>query len=332
MKEVYLKLPNLGLANRLRILVSAIIFAADRRAKLFVDWRPSASLGASLNDLFREQAWDQGESNASVLLKTNGIRLDFEEEDSVMLEPKGQFATRDLDCREYFERKRKVYSELVATTTVQPKLKKLRTFLKEKMVFGLHIRVFDEKYDWPVVPPQNSSSTAVRWDDVAPAKLHVDAAKQLLTRHPRAYVFVCSNDLATAETVVNALKPRAFSIHHVHNRNSLDGVLAGLLDFLVLAESTLILHTFGSSFGEEAAAVRGVPSIRIRSQGHLLGVDLNRPFCHHPLFENSDSSSSSLREACFTDPSHGREICARPMVRAPCNAVLQAWGVRDVYC
>mgnify|MGYP007125884600 CR=1 FL=1 len=47
---------------------------------------------------------------------------------------------------------------------------------------------------------------------------------------------------------------------------------AALADWLVLGDAALVLHTFGSSFGEESASRNGVPSVRLRSGGHVLGV------------------------------------------------------------
>jgi len=51
-------------------------------------------------------------------------------------------------------------------------------------------------------------------------------------------------------------------------------VLFGLVEFGMLSRTDFVVHSFASSFGEEAAAVRNVPSMKIRKGGNIGGIDL----------------------------------------------------------
>ena len=104
------------------------------------------------------------------------------------------------------------------------------------------------------------------------------------------------------------------------------GQRAALADWLVLGDSALIMHTFGSSFGEESASRSGVPSVRLRSGGHVLGVDINRDSCGHVGMRAAETQGS---EHCFEQA--GAQVCSPPLELKPC-AMEEAWGLPDVFC
>ena len=104
------------------------------------------------------------------------------------------------------------------------------------------------------------------------------------------------------------------------------GQRAALADWLVLGDSALVLHTFGSSFGEESAARSGVPSVRLRSGGHVLGVDVNRDSCGHVGMRAAETQGS---EHCFEQA--GAQVCSPPLELKPCG-LEEAWGLPDVFC
>ena len=71
-----------------------------------------------------------------------------------------------------------------------------------------------------------------------------------------------------------------------------------------------------------------------RGATHVLGVDLNRAHCNHPLFENADDPIADDAH-CFADPGRDADdglVCAPPLVKAPCADAVAAWGIPRVYC
>ena len=99
-----------------------------------------------------------------------------------------------------------------------------------------------------------------------------------------------------------------------------------MADWLVLGDAALVLHTFGSSFGEESASRNGVPSVRLRSGGHVLGVDINRDSCGHVGMRAAETQGS---EHCFEQA--GAQVCSPPLELKPC-AMEEPWGLPDVFC
>lgn len=360
---------RLGLANRLRHLAAAAVLAADLGFELRVRWKPAHGCNATLADLFdveraglTEYAGDgpaldklldlvdgetlaavasPADTNASnvVVVRSSGVRLDLALAGggvaAVVLDPRGSFAARDVTCHEFLHRKSAFYERLAAAAhaEVARARDRLRSAVRGRLAVGLHVRGFDARFDWPVVPPEAAGEEARTWDDGAPAHAHFRAARDVLDAHPRAVVFLASNDetvkrdakaLFAASELVYADwsgAPRGLPTH---------GARAALADWLALGDAALVLHSFGSSFGEEAAARRLAPSIRVRRERHVLGVDLNRAHCHHPLFENADAPPPLEGAACFGEGD--RAVCAPPLRKAPCAAATDAWGVANVYC
>lgn len=294
-------IPKLGLANRLRVLVSAMILAEDLRSRLVVDWTPSPSCNASLRDVVR--GFDEDGSSGDVVV-SNGIRLSVENRSTVQVYATGQFAHENMSCQEYFARKQAAYKRILPEVVV-PEL------------VGLHVRKFDATYDWPVVA---ASGVAQRFDD--DVEMHFVAAERVLAQRPGAKLFVASNDLNVKRAALRRFGDRALVAIGPTTRDK-HGVYAALVDLAVLSRASLILHTFGSSFGEEAAAATNTPSVRLRRHGHVVGVDLDKPNCHHPLFHNLHSKR---QPACYAEG--GRRVCAPPLTLAPCRDVPEL----DAYC
>ena len=109
-----------------------------------------------------------------------------------------------------------------------------------------------------------------------------------------------------------------------------------MLEFEILSMCDLILHSFGSSFGEEAASVNMVPSVRLRSGGSIGGVDLERVFCGNNQLINLrgvrvQGEEGGEGEVCFEDGT-GKQVCQRKIQKVKCAGVEEQWGLVDVYC
>lgn len=245
------------------------------------------------------------------------------------------FVAQKGSCQEYYHRKRQFYRALLASLSQDVELWVQKTLhsidatgrlLSQRLLVGVHVRVFDGKHDWPVVAPQpveegrndvngdsslwvdendrdtggtSSSQTddgealiiqeAQTFDAVAPLPLFVQVMSALLRHIPTVHFFVASNyEGAKGELVGMFGAHRASSIDNrgFSNRSSVDGVKRALVDFIVLGHCALVVHGFGSSFGEEAAAIHLVPTLRLRIGGHIYGADVSFPFCNNAIFEN----------------------------------------------
>ena len=237
------------------------------------------------------------------------------------------------------------------------------------LLVGVHVRAYDPAHDWAVVPPQPSNRSAAgaaeagTWDEVAPLEAFA-AAIGAMRAHgaagARARFFVASNDARAKRALIAAFpEPGALvtladedddaragggggeaDAPPLASRDTPDGVRRALLEFLLLSGAVLILHSYGSSFGEEAAAVHGVPSVRVRKGGHIYGTDLSMAQCNQPQLINAArlreaaaaQNESAISMKCYRDPSRPDEVCTPRITKSLCGGMIEAWGVPNVYC
>lgn len=358
---------RLGLANRLRSLAAAHVFAKDTQVELVVRWKAERGCNCLSEDLFAGPPWTAFTGNTSALdgllamvnatqpsvvlqpatgrpvliLRTSGrlrwslpVALEPAKYSAIILDPRGQFASPDMDCREFLHRKRAFYTDVekasLRVAGLNETVTNLRKALADKFVVGLHVRTDDPSFDWPVVPPPDVSVAASStWDESAPVHVHFEAARRLLKRHPRAVIFLASNDAA-----VKIRAKREFAGDELvyadwggaTRATPGAGQRAALADWLVLGDAAIVLHTFGSSFGEESAARTGAPSVRLRAGGHVLGTDVNRAYCGHIGFR---AAASEAEEHCFEQA--GASVCSPPLELRNCE-LEESWGLPNVFC
>jgi hypothetical protein len=301
----------------------------------------------------------------------------------VVMRPGSIFVPHGGSCQEHYHRKRLFYRALLTSlssdvsawlqTISQHSLVRTGRFLSQRLLIGIHVRVHDQAHDWPVVAPQptkpDSTGAASESDDsalvqeaqtfdaVAPLQMFADAMTALISHIPTVHFFVASNSESAKGKLVEVFgKERVSSINNsaFSNRSSAVGVKRALVDFVLLSQSVLVVHGYGSSFGEEAAAVNLSPALRLRIGGHVYGVDVSFPFCNNAVFENgynaaqrswakfAGTSSTSLNvpdksteEVCYRDASFEGErdrICTATAQRSPCLFFQRGWGIPGVYC
>ncbi len=358
---------RLGLANRLRSLASAHVFATDADVDLVVRWKAERGCDCEAEDLFHEPPWSTFRGNGSALdgllnmvnetqpsvvlkpssgrpllvIRSSGrwrwslpVTLDAKKYSAIIIDPRGQFAHHRMDCREFLHRKRAFYQRVndaaMRVEGLNETLVNLRNALQDKFVIGLHVRTYDPSFDWPVVPPPDVSvESSTTWDESAPIRVHFEAARRVLKRHPRAVIFLASNDASVKARAKREFKDSELIYADWGGTTRATpsvGQRAALADWLVLGDAALVLHTFGSSFGEESAARSGVPSVRLRSGGHVLGVDVNRDSCGHVGMRAAETNGE---EHCFEQA--GAQVCSPPLQLKPCE-MEEAWGLPDVFC
>ena len=360
---------RLGLANRLRSLAAAHVFATDANVELVVRWKAERGCDCEAEDLFRAAvAFIQGQrlgprrppehgqrdpavrSPETVVRKTRPrhsifwtVALVFTRDtrrhkvcSAIILDPRGQFAHHQIDCREFLHRKRAFYQRVddaaMRVAGLNDTLVNLRNALQDKFVVGLHVRTYDPSFDWPVVPPPDVSvESSTTWDESAPVRVHFEAARRVLKRHPRAVIFLASNDASVKARAKREFKDSELIFADWGRRHEGDaeawgsaprwrtGWCWGMLPWCCTPS--------GSSFGEEESASRiGVPSVRLRSGGHVLGVDINRDNCGHVGMRAAETDGE---EHCFDQA--GAQVCSPPLELKPCG-LEEPWGLPDVFC
>jgi len=127
----------------------------------------------------------------------------------------------------------------------------------------------------------------------------------------------------------------------MERRDNREGVVWGLVEWIVLGKTKIILHSFGSSFGEESSAINLTPSVRMRLGGNIYGVDLGMEDCNHPQLQNirvrrgggggEGGGGGGGEEICYVD-GKDRMVCQPKLIKKLCSEVKERWGIEDVYC
>jgi hypothetical protein len=260
-------------------------------ASLFhLDPSPDSTL-TTLNSLFSptdphpyETTVDAIDESTTVY-RNVGMLIDLEifpNTERVILKANSMFLPEKMDCSAYYERKAEIYRALLDNVLVDVRAdvdgieQTLRGGRTGKLV-GVHYREFDAEHDWNVVAPQqnllNSDGTktdrgggggkAGTWREVAPLDAFLTDMRSMRERAGGAGTkfYVASNSGAAKRTLTDTFPAgTVFTLNDetdgLVKRSEPDAVALALIDFMVLARSDFVLHSFGSSFGEEAGEQR----------------------------------------------------------------------------
>jgi len=218
--------------------------------------------------------------------------------DVVVLIVSGFFQISHIPCKEYYLRKRSFYRSL---QLVPPVAQELRSLLAVVMggpggpVVGVHVRAFDGAHDWATVPPPPSAppgAPALTFEEAAPPAAFARVMDQILERFPRAKFYLASNSNDVKKAFLDRYSSDVVYTINVDNdlakdRASAAGLRLALLDWWALGHAALVVHSFGSSFAEEAAGLHGPPTVRVRQGGNFMGPDLDMPFCNNHVLGNA---------------------------------------------
>ena len=264
------------------------------------------------------------------------ISVDEEAEDflfraqTTVLKSNSMFLPKDMPCEAFYSEKAAVYSALL--DSVVPSIKEAASSVLSSLppgrspLVGVHLRAFDASHDWNVVPPQPPSAPSAQdWADVSPTPLFTSTLQAMHASNPSTCFLAFSNSCSAKQELVDSLPNSvAYSINRdvdeldgspdLESRSSPSSVQLAMVDFLLLTSCSFIIHSFGSSFGEEASAARMLPSLRIRKGGNIYGADVGMEFCNNlqiASMRGGDGGGDEDRQ-CYVD-GLGRERleCAR---------------------
>lgn len=200
----------------------------------------------------------------------------------------------------------------------------------------------------------SGAAQAMTFDQVAPRALFAEAIAAALRAHPRAAVFVAGNADAAKRALVEGVAADALAAGRPlaadrlvaldnggsDGRADANGVRRALTEWLLLGEASLVVHSFGSSYGEEAAALHLRPSVRVRAGGNIYGPDLSFPECNHLQFKNHataravEAGTGAVGKDgvfCYKDEARLADVCTPALRVVPCDRAIGAWGM-DAWC
>ena len=263
----------------------------------------------------------------------------FSDVDVVMSTYEGlaSMSRKEVPCAVYMTLRSKFLSSLVPVSSIRKTIASLQEHNNGFIVIGMHIRVFDENFDWEIVPPLMNSHEAERFGVGATLGDFLQVMRALLqgVGGHRIRFFVSSNDQAVKETLKNMpdvgdkIMTLNSKSNENYNRATTQGQLFALNDFMALANTDLVVHTYFSSFAEEASRVHGVPLIGLWYGSQVLYNHVLLPFCgnRHYLATASDSVVNE-----YTEGTDDRRNLSNPYAAIyPCK-LLSEFYFPNLYC
>ena len=114
-------------------------------------------------------------------------------------------------------------------------------------------------------------------------------------------------------------------------RGSQRGMEFAALEFLALAQADLILHTYGSTFAEEAARIRNVPLVGIWNQARIFSHDPRLMACGIMQYVNVVEETMPIPYS-YTEGTTDQRGVDDPYYLMSSCPFLSEWGLRDLYC
>lgn len=213
-----------------------------------------------------------------------------------------------VDCEEYTLKHGYFLNRLKPQPmTTHSVIKTYNEYFANSVMVGVHYRAHDPQQDWAVVPPLlgdrsdkifGEGATIERFievmrnidsSDYARANVNDDIAISFdresteagLYRNSsssRIRFFVASNSLK-AKGAISKEFPSAIYVSSTKSRSEREGMILALFEWLLLSRSAFILHTYGSTFAQEAALVHQLPLVGIWDGKLLHHTNAKLPFC-----------------------------------------------------
>ncbi len=243
-----------GLANRLRVIDSALCLSRILNAELKIIWPLGDGLLSKFDELFivPKSLFTISYYNPSSLfhglqrkftLKVffNVLSLDSVINHDMLYDDK--FSRSYLRTCERIGDLSDSYSWLVPNDTVEYRISENYNGVNLADLCGVHIRRSDNK----------------KSSEISTTEIFIDKIRMELLNSPERKFLLCSDDYDEIVELKSIFGDRIICKPDINrNRYSHDGVLDAAADFIALSRTKLILGSYWSSFGIEAAKVGAI--------------------------------------------------------------------------
>jgi hypothetical protein len=209
-------------------------------------------------------------------------------------------------------------------------------FFQDRLMVGFHIRWHDKLHDWEIVPPMMDNDVggarALPFGEGATVADFTAVMQQILSHYPADSVrfLVTSNNALIKDDILSRFGEAVVTINGPLDRTSREGMDFAALEFFALARSDLVVHTYGSTFAEEAVAMRGVPLVGIWNKARIYAKDARLAHCGHMQFMNL--ASQSPIPYTYTEGTEDKRSLDQPYYPIFNCPMLTEWGINDLYC
>jgi hypothetical protein len=284
-------------------------------------------------DIKKNQLW--GERNVSFFLTKDFFLWD--DYSILFTDYDGRFTFEEVPCQFYYDQHSKLLRQFEPIDEIAAVVNQVSDFFVTALPIGVHIRTFDRRYDWEIVPPlQGTHATAfgqsATVEDFIRVMKHLethltypaaDASKPL----PLVRFFVTSNDYLAKKEIIKHF-PTALSLSSEISRETTEGLRHALTEWLILTKCSLLLNTFGSSFAVEAAFYSHSPLLGLWEAGSLvLQENPHVKYCgslHFAKYLSSKATRGSFVQG-------GEQVVdGHQVALAHCGERMSNWGLSDL--
>lgn len=251
---------------------------------------------------------------------------------------RGVHTLLDTSCNDFMNLKSQFYSFITPTAAVMQVIDVVQSYFSNNQVFGVHIRSYDSNYDWAMVSPTSSMSVqgdsnkpARRFDQVSSVQAFIDIMTKIISTHPEVLFYVASNSESSKQAIFNHFGEQyvlIISSDLSQRRSDYEGMILAAAEFLLLGETTNILHSHASSFAREAGARNKVPVLDVlqveqrnedtqSSSVAFYSSNINLPYCAMPEYIRL-GHVTKVERVCYVEDGN-RVMCSRLYEVCPCG-------------
>lgn len=286
MANTLIFIPTGGLANRMRALASAVNLSLQTGARIEAVWHTGWGLQARYYDIFepipmecitlRDATWIDGFTRDSARAKNLFLPALYQR---IVCKK----VIKDVEVTPLKQQNfdfNKWASEGAADTSCSNKLLMScyqvfgefedydalirRMFHPSKVVMD-KVNAFREMFSSHTIGlhVRRTDSTAAIAE--SPLQLFIDAADKEIWLYPDTKIFLATDDEPTKEEMRQRYGDRIITPTAAADRESLEGIIGGLVDMWTLAATDVIYGSSGSSFSPMAATIGNKPLVIMKS-------------------------------------------------------------------
>ena len=267
--------PHSGLANRLRVVVSALSFAEKVNQDLIIYWEKDSGLNCDFYELYsankkldvrrpdiKARILDRMKNKGVLKLLFNKLyKIDFSLFDNDFRKFVWNGNANQIDMSLISKNARNYYIKacnefsfdpaylqyLTPVTNVQNLINQEVQYFPDKII-GVHIRRTD-----------NDKSV-----EESPIYLFVERMKKDLLADPDIHYFLATDDPSVEEELLKLFPSRILRSKKDFTRDTKQGIIGAMVDLYCLAATKKIYGSYWSSFSSLAAHIGNIPLLVIR--------------------------------------------------------------------
>ena len=261
-----------GFGNRLKILASSKILSDYLNIPLFVCWDDTADCSIKLDDIFDEKntinqiTLDEFKDTKYVFfgrVHTNSIFDNImevvedkdNEFDYLLIEGGHEFKYKDIQRLQFLQQKQAFYRSLKFNNNIIERYNNFISEVGEKYI-TIHYRDINETFDSLDI----KHNSVVNFVENSPINKFFEVVEKLKSNLP--IVIVSNTKRFYTEYSKKYGEEGVFTTGiEICDRSKSDNMISSLVDFNILANSSLIIGNYFSSFSDEASFFNLIPKI-----------------------------------------------------------------------